>query len=274
MISRFLSLFWGHARAHFTHWNWYLTSAKSLRWEALHIGGSMWAGQRGWLESPEVHSLLRSRESFAECESLGSALGPFYSEISRLPALGDLKYHLFGHVWGRLANPAAPTRNSQFQRKLLLFCNGQPDGQSGISWDFVPASTLMYRAMIFASKDTMRACQWSMEETQQTLCAVWPIWLCFVDVVFGKKSCQKTSKTAGDNLAFVFAGHGLCTTRTTSDRRDELDRATLGCASWRSDAASVLYPTSKNFYQCTTSKETSNSGCVCLVLLSNWVVPS
>ena len=108
MISRFLSLFWGHARAHFTHWNWYLTSAKSLRWEALHIGGSMWAGQRGWLESPEVHSLLRSRESFAECESLGSALGPFYSEISRLPALGDLKYHLFGHVWGRLANPAAP----------------------------------------------------------------------------------------------------------------------------------------------------------------------
>lgn len=31
----------------------------------------------------------------------------------------------------------------------------------------------------------------------------------------------------GDNLAFVFAGHGLCTTRTTSDRRDELDRAFL-----------------------------------------------
>lgn len=31
----------------------------------------------------------------------------------------------------------------------------------------------------------------------------------------------------GDNLAFVFAGHGICTTCTTSDRRDELDRAFL-----------------------------------------------
>ena len=40
----------------------------------------------------------------------------------------------------------------------------------------------------------MRACQWSMEETQQTLCAVWPIWLCFVNVVFGKKSWSKNIK--------------------------------------------------------------------------------
>ena len=34
--------------------------------------------------------------------------------------------------------------------------------------------------------------------------------------------------SAGDNLVFVFAGHGICTTCTTSDRRDELDRAPLG----------------------------------------------
>lgn len=31
----------------------------------------------------------------------------------------------------------------------------------------------------------------------------------------------------GDNLAFVFTGHGICTTCTSSDRRDELDRAFL-----------------------------------------------
>ena len=38
----------------------------------------------------------------------------------------------------------------------------------------------------------------------------------------------RRSSSAGDNLAFVFAGHGICTTCTTSDRRDELDRAPPG----------------------------------------------
>eukprot|EP00434_Breviolum_minutum_P034873 symbB.v1.2.030870.t1/scaffold3523.1/size54856/2 len=42
-----------------------------------------------------------------------------------------------------------------------------------------------------------------------------------------KHGGNAANPVCSDNLAFVFAGHGLCTTRTTSDRRDELDRAFL-----------------------------------------------
>lgn len=45
----------------------------------------------------------------------------------------------------------------------------------------------------------------------------------------------------GDNLAFVFSGHGLCTTCTSSERRDELDRALLAAELEEPFPANLLF---------------------------------